>query len=157
MGGSGDGLKNHWGERNDRPHKIEGSCLERTMNSVVREYFWNSYNGCRVKLHRIVLIICYNECSFLVANLFFFFDWTFVTVYLFVGIWGSGRNFIWISTVGLVPRSSNFWETIWWNLGPDRQTCDYSYNGTSSPLDVGGCRDLFSCRMFGRIISWKEW
>mmetsp|Transcript_7845 Transcript_7845/g.7419 ORF Transcript_7845/g.7419 Transcript_7845/m.7419 type:complete len:193 (-) Transcript_7845:103-681(-) len=36
MGGSaGDGLKNYWGDRNDRPHKIEGPCVSRTINAIM--------------------------------------------------------------------------------------------------------------------------
>ena len=28
-------LKNFWGEPNDRPHKVEGPCLNRTFNAAV--------------------------------------------------------------------------------------------------------------------------
>ena len=30
-----EGLKNIWGEPNDRPHVVEGACLSRTFNAIV--------------------------------------------------------------------------------------------------------------------------
>mmetsp|Transcript_2393 Transcript_2393/g.2593 ORF Transcript_2393/g.2593 Transcript_2393/m.2593 type:complete len:190 (-) Transcript_2393:174-743(-) len=30
-----DGLKNYWGEPNDRPHKVEGSCISKTLNAAM--------------------------------------------------------------------------------------------------------------------------
>jgi len=35
MGGSDDGIKNFWGKPNDRPYKVTGSCVDRTVNAIL--------------------------------------------------------------------------------------------------------------------------